>query len=107
MPYVHLNTSRALTDSEIASIRDAIAELMPILPGKSRENTMIHITGGCAISKGDPSIPSIFIEARTFKASPEEARNEFASQIKKKLSEKLEVPEDHIYMNIIALDEWY
>ena len=107
MPYVHLNTSRPLTDSEIASVRDAIAELMPILPGKTRENTMIHVTGGCAISKGDPSIPAIFIEVHTLKASPEDARNEFASKLKEKVSEKLDVPIDHIYMNIIALDEWY
>ena len=107
MPYVHLNATRALTEEEIASIREAVAELMPLLPGKNRENTMIHITGGCAISKGDPSVPCLFIEVRTYKASPEDARKAFAARLIAMLSETLSVPGDHIYMNSIPLDEWF
>lgn len=107
MPYIHLNASRPLNEAETAALRDAVAELMPILPGKTRENTMIHITGGCAISKGDPDVPALFVEVRTFKASPEEARKEFAARLTAMLSEKLGVPGENIYMNIIALDEWY
>ena len=107
MPYVHLNASHPLTDAEIAELRDAVAELMPLLPGKTRENTMIHITGGCAISKGDPDRPALFVEVRTYKASPEEARKTFAARLTAMLSEKLGVPGENIYMNIIPLDEWY
>ena len=107
MPYLHLSASPALTENDIAVLRDGIAQLMPILPGKTRENTMIHITGGCAISKGDPSVPAAFIEIRTFKASPDEAKREFAAKVTALVSEKLGVPGENIYMNIIAMDEWF
>ena len=107
MPYLHLSASPELTKDEISALREDIAALMPILPGKTRENTMIHITGGCAISKGDPSVPALFIEVRTYKESPADARKEFAAQLTATLSEKLGVPGENIYMNIIALDEWY
>ena len=107
MPYLHLSASPALTNEEIGALRDEIAALMPILPGKTRENTMIHITGGCAISKGDPSVPAVFIEIRTYKASPDEAKKEFAARITAMVSEKLGVPGENIYMNIIAMDEWF
>ena len=107
MPYVHLNTSRPLNADELAAVRDLVAEHMPLLPGKTRENTMIHVSGGCAISKGDPAIPALFIEVRTYKASPDDAKKEFSAKLIAALSEKLNVPGDHIYMNIIALDEWY
>lgn len=107
MPYLHLNASPVLTDGEIAALREEIAALMPILPGKTRENTMIHITGGCAISKGDPAVPAVFIEIRTYKASPDEAKREFAARLTAMVSEKLGVPGENIYMNIIALDEWF
>ena len=107
MPYVHLNASRPLTDTEIAELRDAVAELMPLLPGKTHENTMIHITGGCAITKGDPMLPAVFVELHTYKPSPEEARKAFAAQLIAMLSEKLDVPGENIYLNIIPLDEWY
>lgn len=107
MPYIHLNTSRSLTEAETAAIREAVAELMPILPGKTRENTMIHITDGCTITKGDPSVPAIFIELHTYKPSPDEAKKAFSAQLIAMLSEKLGVPGENIYMNIIALDEWF
>ncbi len=107
MPYLHLNASPALSQADIAALRDEIAALMPILPGKTRENTMIHITGGCAISKGDPDLPAVFIEIRTYKASPEEAKKEFAARLTALVSEKLGVPGGNIYMNIIAMDEWF
>ena len=107
MPYVHLTASRSLNEAEIAALRDAVAELMPILPGKTRENTMIHITGGCALSKGDPETPALFIEVRTYKASPDEAKRAFAARLTAMASEKLGVPGENIYMNIIALDEWF
>jgi len=107
MPYIHLSTSRSLSDAETAALRDSVAELMPLLPGKTRENTMIHITGGCAISKGDPAVPALFVEVHTYKASPEEARREFAARLIAMLSEKLQVPGESIYMNIIPMDEWF
>jgi len=107
MPYVHLNASRPFTDAEADALRDAIAELMPLLPGKSRENTMIHITGGCALSKGDPSAPCLFIEVRTYRASPDDAKREFADRLTAMLGERLGVPGGNIYMNIIAMDEWF
>ena len=107
MPYLHLSASPALSQADIAALRDEIATLMPILPGKTRENTMIHITGGCAISKGDPTVPAAFIEIHTYKASPDEAKKEFAAKVTALVSEKLGVPGENIYMNIIALDEWF
>ena len=107
MPYIHLNASRSLSEAETAAIREAVAELMPILPGKTRENTMIHITSGCAITKGDPALPAVFVELHTYKPSPEEARKAFAARLIAMLSEKLDVPGENIYLNIIALDEWF
>ena len=52
-------------------------------------------------------MPCLFIEVRTYKASPEDARRTFAARLIAMLSEKLAVPGDHIYMNIIPLDEWF
>ena len=53
MPYVHLNVSKPLTEEQIQKARETIASFMPIIPGKTRENTMIHIDGNCSIFRGD------------------------------------------------------
>ena len=80
MPYVHLKVSRPLTAEQIEAARLAIARIMPVLPGKNRDNTMIHITGACALSMGDEGKPCMFLEVRLYKASPAENKKEFVQK---------------------------
>jgi len=106
MPYVHLNVSRNLTEDEIAKIRDGFVEIMPALPGKTRENTMIHIEKACAISMGDPEQPCAFLEVRLYKASPEENKKDFVKKAAAVISSLTGVAEEKIYINMIELNEW-
>lgn len=106
MPYVHLNVSRKLTEEEISAIRDAIAEIMPALPGKNRENSMIHIDGSCAISMGDPAQPCAFLEVRLYQASPEENKKDFVKKAAAVISGLTGVQEEKIYINMIELNTW-
>lgn len=106
MPYVHLNVSRKLTEEEIAKIRDSVAGIMPALPGKTRENSMIHIDGACALSMGDPETPCAFLEVRLYKPSPEENKKDFVGKAAAVLTETTGIPGERIYINIIELNEW-
>ena len=106
MPYVHLNVSRSLSPEQIDAAREAIAACMPLLPGKSRENTMIHISSGCALSIGDPETPCLFLEARLYKASPEEAKRAFVARLSKAFEELFGIAQKRMYMNVIELEHW-
>ena len=106
MPYIHVNVSKKLTAEKVEQLRLAIAERMPLLPGKTRNNTMIHIDTGCALTMGDDGEPCVFMEARLYQASPEEAKSAFAAEVSEAFVKLLDIPNTRIYMNIIELDHW-
>lgn len=106
MPYVHLNVSSQLTEQEIIKLREGIAEIMPALPGKNRDNSMIHIDASCALSMGDPEQPCAFLEVRLYRASPEQNKKDFVEKAAAMLTSRTGIPAERIYVNIIELNEW-
>ena len=106
MPYVHLKVSRPLTEQQIEAARLAIADIMPALPGKTRDNTMIHITGSCALSMGDSGKPCMFLEVRLYKASPEESKKAFVRKAAEALCALFDIEPERMYINMIELNEW-
>ena len=105
MPYVHLNVTRKLTEEQVQKTRETIASFMPIIPGKNRENTMIHITDGCTMFRGD-SDECMFLEARLYKAAPLENKTEFVQKVTAALCEEFGIAPERLYINIIELNEW-
>ena len=106
MPYVHISVPNALSQAERHELCEAIGELMPLLPGKSRANTMMHIETGCFLEMGRDERPCLFAEVRLFKSSPEKDKQAFAKAFCALLSEKLDIKPERIYMNFIELDAW-
>lgn len=105
MPYVHVIVSEKLGPKETEALRDAVAGKMSLLPGKTRENTMIHISAGEAISKGDGGEPAAFVEARLYRESPAEAKTAFAAEVTELLT-RLGIPAKQVYMNFLELEHW-
>ena len=106
MPYVHLSVPNALTAEEKHALCEAIGPLMPLLPGKNRQNTMMHIEDSCYLEMGEDGEPCLFLEVRLFKKSPEESKEAFAKAICELLEQKLGVKQTRIYMNFIEMDAW-
>lgn len=106
MPYVHLSIPNSLNEAEVNELREAMASLMPILPTKTRENTMIHIEPGCHIALGNPEPPCLFLEARLYQASPWESKQQFVREISALLEQRLGVPQSRMYINLIELEHW-
>lgn len=106
MPYVHLNVSKELTAEQIEAARDAIATIMPTLPSKNRNNTMIHISGGCHLTMGDEGESCSFMEVRLYKSSPEENKKEFVAKAADILNSLFDIRKERMYFNMIELPEW-
>lgn len=106
MPYININASTPMTQEQMRSLREAIAELMPLLPTKTRDNTMIQIQPDCFIQIGDPDQPCAFVDIRLFGSSPEKDKELFVHSLCKLLEEQLGIPQSRIYMNIAELYRW-
>ena len=106
MPYVHVSLSVPLTREECGELREDIAQLMPLLPNKNRDNTMIRIDSDCFIEMGEPGEPCVGVEIQLFHASPKEAKNSFVAAVTELMGKKFGVHPRRIYMRFIELQEW-
>ena len=46
MPFINVHIGKKLTDAQKEELAAMIASHMPILPGKTRDNTLIEISSG-------------------------------------------------------------
>lgn len=106
MPYLHVKTSIAVNDPMKEALRNELAGIMDILPGKTRDNTMIQIEDGATLTMGDSKDPCAFVDLRLFKPSPDEAKARFVRAAGEILKEQLGIELRRIYMNVIELPSW-
>ena len=106
MPYVHIRTTAEMDNAKKSALLEAIASMLPILPGKNRGNAMVDLEGGCFMAMGDPTIPCAFCEIRLYKQSPADAKEKFAAALTELLEKELGIPADHVYLNYMEMDHW-
>ncbi|MDR3084968.1 MAG: hypothetical protein LBU47_01500 [Christensenellaceae bacterium] len=105
MPYLKLSVNRDLSPDEKHALCEEIGRLMPLLPGKTRENTMMDIVSGSYIEMGDAS-PALNLEVRLFHAAPKENKQNFVREISALLEKKTGVKPARMYMNLIEYESW-
>lgn len=106
MPFINVHTSKPLSPEQKAELYRAIAAHMPILPGKTRDNTMIEISAGRDMFMGGEPRELVFVDMRVFKPSPEGAKREFIAALTAEFEARLGIPAEQQYYNIIELSEW-
>ena len=106
MPYLQLNTTVRLDDAEKHSLCEEIGEIMPLIPGKTRDNTMMNIVDGCFIEKGANGNPCLNLEVRVLGAVGDEQKNDFIVKISEFFEKKLNIRQDFMYINIVEFFDW-
>ncbi len=106
MPFINVHISKSLDASQKAELYNMIASRMPILPTKTRDNTMIEISAGRDMYMGGEPRELIFVDMRVFKPSPEAAKREFIAALAAEFERLLGIPAGNQYYNIIELDTW-
>jgi phenylpyruvate tautomerase PptA (4-oxalocrotonate tautomerase family) len=105
MPYLEVNTSVTLTDEGRHDLCEEIGKLLPLIPGKKREITMINIVDGRYIELGDKE-PCLNIELRIGGISPFTAKRNFVREVTAMVEEKLGVKPGRTFINIIECTSW-
>ncbi|HIU45738.1 MAG TPA: hypothetical protein IAC59_00590 [Candidatus Fimadaptatus faecigallinarum] len=106
MPFINIHIGKQLTAEQKAELYQMVAERMPILPTKDRDNTMVEISAGRDMYMGGEPRELIFVDMRVFKPSPEAAKREFIATLAAEFDKRLGIPADRQYYNIIELDTW-
>ena len=112
MPYMEINTSLELNDEEKHQLCEDIGEFISIVPGKSREITMMNLKAGCYIefpglsNPCPPTVPSINIEFRILGRSPFRSKKDFVREVTSMLCEKYSFEPWRVFVNIFECDSW-
>lgn len=106
MPYIHISTSVRLDEARTTALRQAVSELIPLIPGKTADVTMIHIDAEQQMHLKDEGVPCAFVDLRLKGPAPFEAKQRFAEAFGRRLSEITGVDARHTYLNVIELAEW-
>ena len=106
MPFINVHIGKKLTDAQKEELAAMIASHMPILPGKTRDNTLIEISSGRDMFMGGEKRELIFVDMRVMKASPYEAKDEFVATLSAEFAARLGIPVERQYYNIIEMQEW-
>lgn len=107
MPYVNITTAKKIDDSTKDRLNQEICGIMPVLPGKNKDNTLLCIIDDAAMFKSGVPNDGVFVEVRLFKKSPEENKKEFAQKIYGILKDVLKLADNScVYMNYLEFENW-
>lgn len=106
MPFMNVHVGKPLCGEKKAELAASIAQIMPTLPGKTQDNTMIEISAGREMFMGGEQRELVFVDMRVFQASPLEAKEAFVEKLSAVFENVLGIPSARQYINIIEMPEW-
>lgn len=106
MPFVHAHIGMTVTQEKKSELAAMIADHMPLLPGKTRDNTMIEISTERDMFMGGEQRALIFVDIRLYQASPKEAKEAFVETLSAEFEKMLGIPINRQYYNLIELNSW-
>ena len=107
MPFVNITTAKKLDYATKFRLYGKIGELMPILPGKTLDNTLLTINDGVSMFMHGKVEDGVFVSVQCYQKSPEASKKEFSKKVYEALEEVLELDaEDCVYMNFLEFENW-
>lgn len=106
MPFIHVSVNQPLSREACAELREKFAIAVTLIPGKTRENSMIRIEPDCFIEIGDPGTPCADIDVRLLRSSPKEAKAAFVKAASEIMEECCGVPAKRLYIQFFELEDW-
>ena len=107
MPYVNITTAKKLGDNAKSELYSKIGELMPTLPGKNLDNTLVTINDGASMFKSGKPNNGVFVSVHCYQKSPEDSKKELSGKFYEVFKDILELDgESCVYMNFTEFENW-
>jgi phenylpyruvate tautomerase PptA (4-oxalocrotonate tautomerase family) len=106
MPYIAINTVEKLSASKEEAIKAEIGRLITIIPTKTEGGLLIEFSGGHSLYRGGAKVNGAYVEVRLYQPSDFEAKKKFTEEVFSLLSRELGIEKNHMYLNIIELENW-
>ena len=106
MPYIAINTSLNISETQKEIIKTELGHLITIIPGKTESTLMIDFSDGKTFYKAGNKISGVFIDLRLFHKSEFDLKRKFTEETIELIHQKLNIPKENIYLIIMEFDNW-
>ena len=106
MPYLAINTSQKLSDSQKEKIKAELGRLISIIPTKAESGTLIDFSDGRTMYKAGAKIDGAFIDLRLFRKSEFDDKKKFTEEVFSMLTRELGLKSEHMSLNITEMENW-
>lgn len=105
MPFIHVQTNTEIQDKE--SLKQALGQLITMIPGKTEERTMICLEEKLDLYFGGSGSPCAMVKTRVNLGSGHSRDTEYCDAVIGMLSEQLGIAENRIYTVLSEEGYWY
>ncbi len=106
MPYIHISTSRALTDGEKQSLKACALNAAALLH-KNRVHVMVHIQDGQTLTKGDAPGGCAFCDVRVMGAATADDCDRFSCALSTDIARIAQTAPGCVYLSLSELTLCY
>ena len=107
MPYVSVTTAKKLDCETKTELYNKLGALMPTIPGKDLDNTLLSINDGISMFKSGKPNDGVFVSVQCYKKSPEDSKKELSAKFYAVLKDVLKLESDGcVYMNFPEFENW-
>ena len=106
MPYIAINVTEKLSDTQKEKIKAEFGRLIMLIPTKTEARTLVDFSDCRTMYKDGRLIAGAFIELRLWHASEFENKKQFTEQTFTMLARELGLAPENIYLNIAEFEHW-
>jgi hypothetical protein len=106
MPYIAINTSLEISETQKELIKTELGNLITIIPDKTESKLMIDFSESKTIYKAGSKVSGVFIDLRLFHKSEFEPKKKFTEKTIEMVHQKLDISKENIYLTIMEFDNW-
>ncbi|MDR1099804.1 MAG: hypothetical protein LBL28_04915 [Treponema sp.] len=106
MPYIQVHIGQKLTAPQKEALRDELGRLIPIIPGKTEPDLIVHIQDGGSLSMGGSEAPAAYIDLRVYTKTDPEAKKKFARELFAFITREFGIETGRQYLTIGEYDNW-
>lgn len=106
MPFINVHIGKPMSEEKKVEVMKMIADNMPIIPGKTVDNTMIELSADLDMYMGGEKRELIFVDMRVMKPAPMERKDQFVAALSEGFDKLLGIPANKQYYTIAEFNEW-
>ncbi len=106
MPFIQVNVSQTLEDTQKEQLKARLGEVITLIPGKTEAVTMIDITDSRTIYMNGKPIDGGFIEVRLYGAAEQASKEAMTEAVFAAMEQLLGIKPHNLYLNIFEMNSW-